>query len=93
MAEQILHFGAVTTRLNGTGSYRQTLYSLDRAQSSVLVPLTMSSSPGKEPTRLCNFNQQRALLRGEVTAIDEYFKINRIVIFVKAIYTQFPGTE
>lgn len=93
MAEQILHFGAITYRLNGTGTFRPTLYSLDRTTSQTLVPLTMSLTPGKEPTRLCNFNQQRALLRGETTAIDEYFKINRIVLFVKAIYTQYPGTS
>ncbi len=93
MAEQILHFGAITFRLNGTGVFRPTLFSLDRVQSSTLVPLTMATSPGKEPTRLCNFNQQRALLRMETTAFDEYMKVNRIVYFVKAIYTQFPGTE
>ena len=91
MAEQILHFGSITYRLNGTGSFRQTLFNLDRTQNQVLMPLTMATSPGFEPTRLCNFKQQRALLRMETTAINEYMKVNRIVYFVKPIYTQFPG--
>lgn len=91
MAEQYLHFGSITYRLNGTGLFRQTLYNLDRTVSQTLMPLTMATSPGFEPTRLCNFKQQRALLRMETTAIDEYMKVNRIVYFVKPIWTQGPG--
>jgi len=93
MAEQILHFGAVTYRLNGIGLFRMTLFSLDRAASQTLVPFTMALTPGKEPPRLSNFVKQRALIRMETTTIGDYFKVNRFVYFVKPIYTQFPGTE
>jgi hypothetical protein len=93
MAEQILHFGAITARLNGTGLFRMELFNLDDTAPSTLVPFTMATSPGKEPTRLCNFVQQRARLKMFTTDIDDYFKVNRVVVFVKPIYTQYPGTE
>lgn len=91
MAEQILHFGALTFRLNGNGNFRMTLFSLDKVYTSILSPLAMSTTPGREPTRLCNFSQQRTLLRMETTGISEYMKVNRIVFFVKPIYSQYPA--
>lgn len=93
MAEQILHFGAITYRLNGTGFFRQELQSLDNVVVSTLVPLTMATLTSREPTRLCNFTQQRAKLKMFTNAIDEYMKVNRIIYFVKPIYSQYPGTE
>lgn len=91
MAENILHFGAITVRVNGTGLLRMKLKSLDDVKTKVIAPITMSSTPGKEPTKLTNFNSQRARYRLETTAIDEYMKINRIVVWIKEIYTQFPS--
>jgi len=91
MAESILHFGAVTIRVNGTGVMRMTLLGLDDDKSFVLNTFTMSSLPGREPTVLANFNSQRARLRIQTTGIDEYMKVNRVVLFVKQVATSFPN--
>jgi len=93
MAESILHFGGITLRVNGTGFARLTLFSLDRVQSLVLGPITMATSPGFEPVRICNFKQQRTLYRIETTVIDEYMKINRIVMWVKPTETNYPAAR
>jgi hypothetical protein len=87
------HFGAIRMRLTGTGSLLMTLYSLDDVLSQPLVAFTMALTSNIEPTRLCNFNQQRAALKIQTTVIDEYFRINRIILFTKPIYTSFPGTS
>lgn len=93
MAENIIHFGAVTMRVNGSGLMKMRWISLDDAVSQELIPFTMATSPGKEPSRLSNFVQQRARLKMYTTELDEYFQINRVVLFVKEIYSQYPGTE
>ncbi len=89
--EGIIHFGAVRMRLTGTGNLDMTLYSLDDVKSSDLLPITINSSSNIQPTRLSNFNEQRAALRISTDEINEYFRINRIILFVKDIYTSYPG--
>jgi len=38
-----------------------------------------------------NFMEQRASFQITTISQDEYFKINRIVIFSKQVYTSYPG--
>lgn len=90
MAENILHFGAVRLRLNGTGNLDMQWIGLDDTKTSDLLALTMSESPGYEPTRLCNFLAQRARLKISTNKINEHFKINRIVVFIKPKATSLP---
>lgn len=91
MAESILHFGAVTLRVDGIGTMRMSFISLNDAKTKTLNTFTMSASPSREPTVLANFNQQRARLRLETTAIGEYMEINRIVIWIKEVATSYPN--
>jgi len=86
----INHFGSVTLRVNGTGSLRMSLIGLDDVRTKTINPLTMSLTPGKEPTKLTNFKSQRARLRFETTAIDEYLKINKIILWIKPVASSFP---
>lgn len=91
MAESILHFGAVSLRVNGTGVLRMSFIGLDAVKTKTLNTFSMSLTPGKEPTVLSNFNSQRAVLRVETTAIDEYMEINRIIVWIKEVATSFPS--
>jgi len=91
MPESILHFGAIRVRVVGDGNLKAKLSSLDDVFSQDLVPITMESASGIQPTRLANFNSQRALLEIKTTEFDEYFRINRIILFVKELYTSYPG--
>jgi len=89
--ENISHFTAVRLRVTGTGNLRMSLYSLDDVNSQTLEPLTMASATNIQPTRLANFNEQRASLRIGTTGFQEYFRINRVILFSKEIYTSYPG--
>lgn len=91
MAEGILHWGAVTLRVTGSGNLRMHLTGLDNAITKTLVPIVMSDTSGREPTRLSNFNSQRTKIKLQTTAINEVMRINRIILWTKPIYTQFPG--
>ena len=91
MAENILHFGGVRLRVNGTGVLRMRLIGLDDVASQTLYPLTMSLTPGREPRVLANFKSQRARLEFTTTDINEFMRIDKVVIFVKELWTDFPG--
>lgn len=93
MAENILHWTGIRLRVNGSGNLRPTLYSLDKVDSTVLTPLVMATLTARQPTRLCNFVSQRVIYRLETTAINEFMNINRIILFTKPLYTQFPGLD
>jgi len=89
--ELISHFTGVRLRVNGTGSLQMRLISLDDQREQVLVPLAMNPLPGKEPLRLSNFNEQRAYLELKTTAIDEVMRVNRVIVFAKSLYTDYPN--
>src|SRR5512145_592536 len=89
--ENVSHFAAIRIRLNGTGNLKMAVYSLDDVRSKVLVPFAMSTKARIIPTRLVNFSEQRASFELKTTDYDEEFKINRIVVFMKEIYTSYPG--
>lgn len=89
--ESVSHFAAIRIRVTGTGSLLMKVYSLDDVKSKTLVPLTMSATARIIPTRLVNFMEQRASFEFKTTAMDEEFRINRIVIFTKEVYTSYPG--
>lgn len=88
--ELINHIGFVRYRINGSGALKSTLYSLDDALSVDLANLTMATATNREPTVLSNFKQQRASLEFSVEQIDEYFKIQRIIIGLKPVATSYP---
>jgi hypothetical protein len=92
VGEQISHFAAIRIRLVGTGNLKMKVYSLDNVRSKTLVPFTMATTARIIPTRLVNFMEQRASFELKTTEIDEKFRINRIVIFTKAVFTSYPGS-
>ncbi len=90
--ENISHFAAIRIRLTGVGSLKMSVHSLDNVRTKALVPFTMATSTRIIPTRLVNFMEQRALFQLKTTEIDERFRINRIVIYTKEVFTSYPGS-
>lgn len=89
--EDLIHFGIFRFRVTGSGNLRLTLYSLDEEKSTTCPnPIVMSTTTRIEPTKLFNMITQRAKLKIQTTAIDEYFRINRIVVFAKPVFTDYP---
>jgi hypothetical protein len=89
--EEIVHFAGVRLRVTGSGNLDLEFLSLDNVNSQTLAALPMSATTAREPTRLANFISQRAQLKISTNVIDETFKINRIILFAKPIWSQFPG--
>lgn len=78
-------------RIIGSGLLRMTMYSQDDIYSSILLPFTMSATTNIRPTRLMNFQHQRAYLKGTTTSSGEWFSINKIVIYAKEVFVDYPN--
>ena len=89
--DNITHIGAIRLRVTGSGLLRPTIFTQDRVTSQTLGPITMASANAYSPLRLCNFVSQYGVLRLETTEINETFRINRIIIYAKTLYTMIPG--
>lgn len=91
--ENIVHFTGIRLRVNGTGNLIPTLYSLDNVLTQQLVPYPMLPVTERQLTRLSNFQTQRAALELKTTVMDEVFKINRIIVYAKEVFVEFPSVQ
>lgn len=89
-AEYEWHCVGIRQRVTGVGNLDLALTSLDNVQTQTLVPLSMAVTTRFEPTTLANFQTQRMRLGGSVNVIDEYFVIQRIIVFVKPVAVEYP---
>jgi hypothetical protein len=89
--EGLLHTGAIRFRVTGVGNLDSELLSLDETVTADLAPLALSLIPGKEQRILSNFISQRVKLRLSTDEIDEYVNISRIILFIKPIWSEYPG--
>lgn len=85
------HVVSVKLRVIGVGDMDLALADLDDIQVQTLVPITMAVTTRFEPLRLANFQSQRIRLVGQVTEINEYFKIQRILMFAKPVAQEYPA--
>lgn len=89
-SENITHFTAVRMRVYGTGNLKMRLLSLHGTREVTLLTMPLVATTNREPTRLCNFNEQRAQLELKTTEINEKMTVTRILIFAKELYSDYP---
>lgn len=85
------HVVSVRMRVTGSGNMDLALTDLDDIQTETLVPIVMAATTRIEPLRLANFQSQRVRLVGGVSEIDEWFQIQRILIFAKPVAQEYPA--
>jgi hypothetical protein len=87
----IVHYTGLRMRITGAGNLQMTMYSQDSIFIQPLSPFVMAVTTNIRPTRLMNFQHQRAALEGKTTSIYETFSINKIIIFAKAVFQEYPA--
>ena len=94
--ENISHCNGVRLRILGGGIVKLKLLGLPN-ENDVQVEYNLPDlnlntlNQNREPLKKANFKSQRMQLFIETTEINEFWKINRLVIFAKPIYVNFPG--
>lgn len=89
--EVISHYNGVRMRVIGQGQLKLTLRSLQGVRVQSLADLPMQMTTNIEPLRLANFMEQRVSLEIKTTALNDYFRINRIILFGKPVFSMYPA--
>ena len=88
--DNIVHFTSVRMRVTGSGNLQMKFISQDDVVEQDLVPFVMASATNIRPMRLANFQHQKAMFQGKTTAINETFSINKITIWAKNVFSEYP---
>lgn len=88
---RIIHAGSTRTRVTGNGKLKYQFQGYDEILTSNLVPLEMKATNAGEMVRLCNFTSPIIFLKGFTTERGERFHINRITIYVKPLWMEYPA--
>ncbi len=89
--ENIQHFSTLRIRVLGQGNLKMRAYSLDDVKTKDLVPFTLKLLNRIEPNRIVNVVEQRVSFELWTEEVDEWFRINRIIVYAKEIFTSHPG--
>ena len=89
--ENISHFSTIRVRATGQGYLKMVVFSLDQVKKKDLVPFELKALNRIQPNRIVNFVEQRASFELYTTEANEYVRINRIIVYMKEIYTSHPG--
>jgi hypothetical protein len=87
----LIHYHLVDIRAIGSGALKMKMLGYDANQTQELLPLILTSRPGKTLHRLSSFIDQKCQLECRMENINENFKIHKITIYPRPIFNQFPG--
>jgi hypothetical protein len=88
--DNINHYAGVRYRINGTGNLLTTLLGQDSVLVTPLANAVLAANPGREPYLLANLLSQKARLQFKTSAINESIRMNRIIMFIKEMYSGYP---
>jgi hypothetical protein len=88
--ENVIHFAVIRVRMTGTGNLQIRVFSYDDVRIKILVAIPVNPAPGRIMSRLVNFTDQRASFELKTTQINETFRINRITVYAKEVFTGYP---
>jgi hypothetical protein len=88
--DNINHYAGVRYRINGTGNLLTTLLGQDSVLVTPLANASLAANPGREPYLLANLLSQKARLQFKTSAINESIRMNRIIMFIKEMYSGYP---
>lgn len=82
----INHYAGLRLRAVGEGFLQNTFSGLDRASVLVGRDIPLSIAPGKELATLVNFQAEKASVSFSTQFINEWFHINKIIVFASKIW-------
>ena len=89
--EAISHYNMLRLRVNGRGNLKLALLSLQDVNRQQLEDIQMADRTNIQPRVLANFKEQRVKLELKTVSINDYFRINRIILFSRFFASEYPG--
>lgn len=88
--ELINHYNGIKLAVEGVGYLRVRLLSKSGVKEVTLAPLGMSPLNDRHEFIKANFRQARVQVELKIIDIDEYFRIDKIVVYYKPVATSYP---
>lgn len=89
-SNHISHCVAAQVFVHGTGQLHTKVLSINNLNFYSGSVITMSESTDKFSVSLMNFSSQKMQLEIKTDALDEYFRISKITVFVKPVASGYP---
>lgn len=89
--DNVTHFALIRMRVNGAGTLHMYVFSLDDVRYKVMAPFKLLERNRILPARIVNFKEQRACFEIKTSGTNEFFRINRIIIFAAESDTSHYG--
>lgn len=86
----INHLGLVRARVQGIGTLKLRAFGYSQNSSESLPSITLIATTDIIPTVLGNFKKQKMQIQFMTTEKDEYFRLNRIIPFIKPTAASYP---
>lgn len=87
----ILHFGSLRVRVTGIGNLKISILGYDDVLVQSRAGIPMKEQDAQEKVRLFNFISPEGMIKFETTEKGEAFRLNRITVFVKKQWTEYPA--
>lgn len=91
--ENIVHFTGFRLRVTGAGILVPTVYSLNDILFEILTSISLITTTDRELMRLMNFQTQRMSLELKTTDINNVFQVNKLILFAKEVFAEFPSIQ
>ncbi len=85
------HFGGIKLRCTGSGVLSIDLYGEDNVTHQSVTGITLAASPGYEPDRLINFQNEKMSIKFGITLINQYFVVTRVDTYAKPTWLRRPN--
>lgn len=86
----INHLGIVRGQFAGSGSLLTTAFSLNQVTFELEPDVTLNDAPDYFIESLCNFQSQMIQVEFAVDAIDEWFNISNVILFIRPVASSLP---
>lgn len=86
----ISHYAGTRIGMTGQGTIKQIFQSADYINTLQFGNVILRTSNNRSPFSLANFTDQHAALRVYMDQLDDYMRVDKIVIFAKPVFTGYP---
>lgn len=85
-----IHSNLVRIRALGSGNLDIEMLGYNDILTQTLPAVSLVSTQSRERDRLCNFTSQATKVKVSMDAINEWFNINSLIVFIKPSWSSGP---
>jgi hypothetical protein len=86
----VSHYAGTRMGISGQGTVKQVLQSVDYIHTLQFGNNILRTSNNRSPFSLANFVDQHASVRIYMDQLDDFMRVDQLIIFIKPVFTDYP---